>query len=167
MMLGNNRMYWYAAAKSQQECKHDLKVMFQDWKEVISELITNTDEASIIQTDLYDRIPTRPWGKGNITLLGDAAHPMLPTLGQGACTALEDALVVTKCLQAEYDVVKAFEQYELQRFARVKSIVQESLRSGRMGELENPVGVRLRNQFMKLMGSVIADSFKSCHAFRA
>lgn len=122
MMLGNNRMYWYAAAKVKkgqgdikEGHKHELEVMFQDWKDAIPELIAATDEANIIKTDLYDRVPTRPWGRKNITLLGDAAHPMLPTLGQGACTALEDALVVTKCLQAEYDVVKAFEHYELQR----------------------------------------------------
>ncbi|BAZ11876.1 monooxygenase FAD-binding protein [Calothrix sp. NIES-4071] len=174
MLLGNNRIYWYAAAKAKEGQgdikegrKHELEVMFQDWKDVIPELIAATDEASIIKTDLYGRVPTRPWAKGNITLLGDAAHPMLPTLGQGACTALEDALVISKCLQGECDVVRAFEQYELQRGARVKSIVEQSLRSARMGELENPIAVGLRNQFMKLIESVIADSFKTCHSFRA
>ena len=168
MMLGNNKMYWYAAAKTKQGQKHDLEVMFQDWFSAIPELIAATDKATnIIQTDLYDRVPSRPWGKENITLLGDAAHPMLPTLGQGACMALEDALVVTKCLQELDDVSKAFEQYELQRFSRVKSIVEQSLRSGRMGELENSIAVKLRLQFIKLMGSTIADSFTSFHSFRA
>ncbi len=45
-----------------------------------------------------DRIPIKEWGKQNITLLGDAAHPTLPTMGQGACMAIEDALVVPKSL---------------------------------------------------------------------
>lgn len=167
MMLGNNRMYWYAAAKTKQGQKHELEVMFQNWFSTIPELIAATDKANIIQTDLYDRVPSQPWGKKNITLLGDAAHPMLPTLGQGACTALEDALVITKCLQELDDITKAFEQYELQRFSRIKSIVEQSLRSGRMGELEHPIAVKLRNQFMKLIRSVIADSFTSFHSFRA
>ncbi len=166
MMLGNSRMYWYAAAKTKQGQKQELEVIFQDWFRAIPELIAATDKANIIQTDLYDRVPSRPWGKGNITLLGDAAHPMLPTLGQGACMALEDALVVSKCLQESDNIVKAFLAYELQRWTRVKSIVEQSLRSGRMGELENPVAVKLRLQFMKLMGSVIADSFTSFHSFR-
>lgn len=167
MMLGNNRMYWYAAAKTKQAQKHELEVMYQNWFSAIPELIAATDKANIIQTDLYDRVPSQPWGKKNITLLGDAAHPMLPTLGQGACMALEDAFVIKKCLQESDDIVRAFKQYELQRFSRVKSIVEQSLRSGRMGELEHPIAVKLRNQFMKLMRSVIADSFTSIHSFRA
>ncbi|BAY23535.1 monooxygenase FAD-binding protein [Calothrix sp. NIES-2100] len=174
MMLGKNRMYWYAAAKAPEAQpdsalgrKRELEQMYQDWFPAIPELIAATDEANILKTDLYDRIPTRPWGKQNITLLGDAAHPMLPTLGQGACMALEDAIVITKCLQAQSDPTSAFEKYESQRFARTKSIVEQSLRSSKMGELENPYAVALRNTFMKLMGAAINNSFHSIHAYRA
>ncbi|MDZ8049968.1 MAG: FAD-dependent oxidoreductase [Aulosira sp. ZfuVER01] len=174
MMLGKNRMYWYAAAKAPEAQpdsalgrKRELEQMFQDWFPSIPELIAATDEANILKTDLYDRIPSRPWGKQNVTLLGDAAHPMLPTLGQGACMALEDALIITKCLQAQSDPTSAFQQYESQRFSRTKSIVEQSLRSGKMGELENPYAVALRNTFMKLMGAAINNSFHSIHAYRA
>ena len=174
MMLGKGRMYWYAAAKAPQGQpdpeigrKRKLEEMFQDWFPSIPELIAATDEADILKTDLYDRLPTRPWGNQNITLLSDAAHPTLPTLGQGACMALEDALVVTKCLQRQSNPTAAFQQYESQRFPRAKSIVEQSLRSGRIGELENPFALALRNSFMKLMGSAISNSFKSLHAYRA
>jgi 2-polyprenyl-6-methoxyphenol hydroxylase-like FAD-dependent oxidoreductase len=174
MMLGKGQMYWYAAAiakEAQPDAKigrkQELELMFQDWFPSIPELIAATEEANILTTDLYDRPPTQPWSKQNITLLGDAAHPMLPTLGQGACTALEDAYVVTKCLQEHSDPTTAFQQYESLRFSRTKAIVEQSLRSGKMGELKNPFAVALRNTFIKVMGAAIGNSFKSLHAYRA
>ncbi|MDM9380252.1 FAD-dependent monooxygenase [Chlorogloeopsis sp. ULAP01] len=174
MMLGKGQMYWYAAAiakEAQPDAnighKQELEIMFQDWFPSIPELIAATDEANILTTDLYDRPPTQPWSKQNITLLGDAAHPMLPTMGQGACTALEDAYVVTKCLQEHSDPTAAFQQYESLRFSRTKAIVEQSLRSGKMGEFKNPFAVAARNTFIKVMGAAISNSFKSLHAYRA
>lgn len=174
MMLGKGRMYWYAAAKAPEGQpdapvgrKRELEERFQDWFSAIPELIVATDETNIIKTDLYDRVPTLPWGKQNITLLGDAAHPTLPTLGQGACMALEDALVVTKCLLAQPEPIAAFQQYQVQRFPRTKIIVEQSLRSSKMGQLDNFFTVAIRELLMKLMKPAIKHSFKSLHAYRA
>ncbi len=174
MMLGKGKMYWYAAATASEAQpdaatgrKKELETMYQDWFSVIPELIAATDEANILTTDLYDRPPQQPWSQQNITLLGDAAHPMLPTMGQGACTALEDAYVVAKCLQEQSDPIAAFQRYESLRFPRTKAIVEQSLQSGKMGELKNPLTVGLRNTFMKIMSSVISNNFKSLHAYRA
>ncbi|MEM8722004.1 MAG: FAD-dependent monooxygenase [Cyanobacteria bacterium P01_G01_bin.39] len=107
------------------------------------------------------------WSKQNVTLLGDAAHPTLPTLGQGACMALEDALVVTKCLLKYPSSATAFQNYESQRFPRTKSIVEQSLRSGRMGQLAPLITVKLRETLIKLMQPAIKNSFKSLHTYRA
>ncbi len=174
MMLGKGKMYWYAAAtaiEAQPDAemgrKKELEAMYQDWFPSIPELIMATDETNILTTDLYDRPPTQPWSQQNITLLGDAAHPMLPTMGQGACTALEDAYVVAKCLKEQSDPIAAFQQYESLRFPRTKAIVEQSLQSSKMGELSNPLAVGLRNTLMKVMGSAISNSFKSLHAYRA
>ncbi|WNN89294.1 FAD-dependent monooxygenase [Gloeocapsopsis dulcis] len=86
MMLGKGKMYWYAAAtapEAQPDAaigrKKELEMIYQDWFPSIPELIAATEEANILTTDLYDRPPTKPWSQQNITLLGDAAHPMLPT----------------------------------------------------------------------------------------
>jgi 2-polyprenyl-6-methoxyphenol hydroxylase-like FAD-dependent oxidoreductase len=92
---------------------------------------------------------------------------MLPTMGQGACTALEDAYVITKCLKENPDPIAAFQHYEALRFPRTKAIVEQSLQSGKMGELKNPLVVGLRNTFMKLMSSAMSSSFNSLHAYRA
>ncbi|PIG91108.1 FAD-dependent monooxygenase [Gloeocapsopsis sp. IPPAS B-1203] len=173
MMLGKGKMYWYAAAyapEAQPDAaigrKQELERMYQDWFPSIPELIAATEEANILTTDLYDRPPIQPWSQQNITLLGDAAHPMLPTMGQGACTALEDAYVIAKCLQAS-DPITAFQNYESLRFERTKAIVVQSLRSSKMGELTHPLAVGFRNTFMKVMSSAISNSFQSLHAYRA
>lgn len=57
------------------------------------------------------RPPMQPWSKENITLLGDEDHPRLPTMGQGACNALEDAYVIAKCLKEQPDAIAAFQTY--------------------------------------------------------
>ncbi len=81
--------------------------------------------------------------------------------------ALEDALVVTKCLSEYSSPTKAFQNYEFQRFSRTKSIVEQSLRSARMGQLAHPLAVKLREILMKVMKPAIANSFKNFHAYRA
>jgi 2-polyprenyl-6-methoxyphenol hydroxylase-like FAD-dependent oxidoreductase len=174
MMLGKEQMYWYAAAiapEAQPDApigrKKELEIEFQDWYTSVPELISATEEVNILTTDLYDRPPTQPWSKQNITLLGDAAHPMLPTMGQGACTALEDAFIVAKCLQEQQDPTTAFLHYESLRFPRIKLIVEQSLQSANMGKLNNPFTVALRNTFMKFMGATISKSFTDFHAYRA
>lgn len=174
MMLGRKKMYWYGVAiapEAQPDAiggrKKELELMYRDWFPSIPELIAATDETKILTTDLYDRPPTRPWRDRLITLLGDAAHPMLPTMGQGACTALEDAYAIAKCLQEQPDPTLAVKQYESLRFPRTKEIVEQSLRSSQMGKLTNPLAVGLRNTLMKIMGSAISNSFQSLHAYRA
>src|SRR4029450_12386472 len=67
---------------------------------------------------LYDRPPLARWGKGAVTLLGDAAHPMLPSLAQGAAMAIEDAAVIAQRLAGTRDdPARAMRRYERQRAA--------------------------------------------------
>src|SRR5207245_6359171 len=68
---------------------------------------------------LYDRAPLARWGKGAVTLLGDAAHPMLPYLAQGAAMAIEDAAVLgLRLANAPDDLALAMRRYERQRPGR-------------------------------------------------
>ncbi len=59
-------------------------------------LVESTSEEEIIRTDIYDRDPIRPWSKGRLVLIGDAAHPTTPFEGQGASMGIEDAVVLAK-----------------------------------------------------------------------
>jgi hypothetical protein len=79
------------------------------WFEPIPALIESTDLDAIEPTFTYDLPPRRTWGRGRVTLLGDAAHPMKPNIGQGAAQALEDAVVLGSCLAGSGEPEKAFE----------------------------------------------------------
>ena len=73
-----------------------------------------------------DRPPSAVWGRGRTTLVGDAAHPMLPTLAQGAVTALEDAVRLAESLANENDPAAAFRRYENSRRSRAARLQKAS-----------------------------------------
>jgi salicylate hydroxylase len=100
---------------------------FTGWNPVVRRLIAEaadgSDRAELYRWALYDRDPLPRWGDGPVTLLGDAAHPMLPFMAQGACQAIEDAAVLAACLQRLPDPVRAVRHYEdlrRERTARVQ-----------------------------------------------
>ena len=103
-------------------------------------------------TDIYDREPmAKRWGIGCVTLLGDAAHPMTPHLGQGACQAIEDAFALAGCLRERASVEDALRLYESRRICRTAAIVRLSHRMGWVGQLESPWLCRLRDATVKKM----------------
>jgi salicylate hydroxylase len=87
---------------------------------------------------LYRLPPLARWTAGRVTLMGDAAHPMLPYLAQGGVLALEDALVLARCL-AESDEPSALHRYEEQRRRRATRVQAVSLRNGRVYHLQPPL----------------------------
>ncbi|HXJ02779.1 MAG TPA: FAD-dependent monooxygenase, partial [Micropepsaceae bacterium] len=97
---------------------------------------------------LCDREPIKEWSKGRVTLLGDAAHPMLQYLAQGAGMALEDSLMLAKCLDEADSVEAAFAAYPRARYLRTGRV---QLTARLYGEFYHAEGVRreLRNAFVK------------------
>jgi len=97
---------------------------------------------------LCDREPIKQWSKGRVTLLGDAAHPMLQYLAQGAGMALEDSLCLAKCLDEADSVEAAFAAFPLLRYLRTGRV---QLAARLYGEFYHADGVRreLRNAFVK------------------
>lgn len=134
--------------------KQKLKRLFGNWHHPIPELIENTEV--ILKNSLSDRVPHKGWTKGNITLIGDAAHPTTPNLGQGGCMAIEGAYLLAKCINKYGLSPKAYSIYEKHQFPRSKEIVNESLRLGKIGQITNPVLIALRNSFFKLTPSSLA-----------
>jgi salicylate hydroxylase len=79
---------------------------------------------------LHDRQPQTAWSQGPVTLLGDACHPMLPFMAQGACQAIEDAVVLTRCLDAAGgDVHGALRRYQALRLPRTARLQRLSWRN--------------------------------------
>ena len=69
-----------------------------NWAEPIRNIIKITPPEKISEFPICDRLPINSWSKGRVTLLGDAAHPMSPSVGQGANSTFEDAWVLAQCL---------------------------------------------------------------------
>ena len=110
----------------------------------------------ILKNSLCDRIPTKGWSKGNIILIGDAAHPTTPNLGQGGCIAIEGAYLLANCINKYGLTPKAYKIYEKHHFDRSKEVINESLKIGKMGQSSNAILIALRNLIFKIMPSKIA-----------
>lgn len=95
---------------------------------------------------LYDRDPIPQWTRGRVTLLGDAAHPMLPYLGQGACQAIEDGAVLATALAAEPgDPATALARYEGARRPRASRVVLAARERGVSNHLSSPLAALKRD----------------------
>ncbi len=153
--MQDGRVYWFASytvpagQQSAEGEKAALLRIFGEWHAPIRALIEATPDAAILRNDIYDRPPLKSWGRGHATLLGDAAHPMTPNLGQGACQALEDAVILAQQLQANADIPSALRAYEALRIPRTSQIVQQSRRVGWVGQWANPVAVGVRNYLVR------------------
>ena len=110
--------------------REELMEFYHDFHPDVIGLINNAPEDGIFKWALYDRDPLPLWSQGRATLLGDAAHPMLPFLGQGATMAIEDGIVLARALEAYDDVSTAFAAYEAVRRPRTAQMMESSRRQG-------------------------------------
>ena len=102
---------------------------------------------------LFDRAPLPAWNAGPVALLGDAAHPILPFLAQGAAQAIEDAAALAQALaQGEASVAARLARYSAQRIERATRVQAEARRLGRIYHLAGPAALA-RNLAMRALGS--------------
>ncbi len=153
--LSGSQVYWWAGVRSRESGgdepraeKSALLSAFADWHDPIPELVAATPPEAIIRTCLYDRPALERLSLGRIALAGDAAHPMLPNLGQGACQAIEDAVVLGDELTAS-DVVAALERYGARRAVHTADVVRASRQMSRIAHLRSPVATGLRNTLLR------------------
>jgi 2-polyprenyl-6-methoxyphenol hydroxylase-like FAD-dependent oxidoreductase len=142
--IGQGKFTWYATSNVPSDhhdatCgrKREIQRAFDGWHDPIAELIEATADDEILKNGAYDNVPLRRWGQRRVTLLGDAAHPCTPNLGQGGCMALEDALVLAKCIAEGISVEAALRRYESMRYSRTRHVQQRSLMMGHIGQWEN------------------------------
>lgn len=171
---GHRRFTWYATAnvpahQLDATCgrKRELQHLFTGWHEPIADFLEATDESEILKNGARDCPPLQQWGKGMVTLLGDAAHPCTPNLGQGGCMALEDALVLTKCVEKEPSLKVALRRYESLRFQRTKHIQKRSLLMGHIGQWQNPLFVTGRDVVTRMLpGKLIERNLRRVYSYQ-
>jgi 2-polyprenyl-6-methoxyphenol hydroxylase-like FAD-dependent oxidoreductase len=156
------RVFWFAshvaAAGGTDEPgghKQAIAGSLRGWYGPVLALVDATREADIVRNDVYDLPPLTAWGSRRATLLGDAAHAALPTLGQGAGQALEDAAVLAHYLAGATlrdpgSVDAALRAYEGRRIPRTTRVVNESWRISRSYRTTNPVRCAIRNARLRL-----------------
>ena len=113
----------------------ELEADFAGWHETVQQLIAAADPSSLYKWALFDRPPMRRWRCGAATLLGDACHPMLPFLAQGAAMAIEDAAVLAACLSDSATVPEALDRYEALRRPRTSRVQADSRRNAKLFHL--------------------------------
>ena len=91
---------------------------YSDFAPELVSLIRSIPPGALFKWGLRDREPLKTWTVGRVTMLGDAAHPMTPFLGQGACMAVEDALLLGRAFAASATVHEALRRYEAARRGR-------------------------------------------------
>ncbi len=163
--LGPDRCYWFAsypeeAGAGPQDpsgAKAMLLDMFRGYAFGVERILAATPASAMLRTDLYDRPPLSWWSKDRVTLLGDAAHPMVPTFGQGAATAIEDAVVLARRLAAASTVEGGLAAYEAERRPRTAKIARTAHILAGLGLWTSPIAVRLRNLSLRFTPTAVMD----------
>ncbi|MFE0021556.1 FAD-dependent monooxygenase [Amycolatopsis sp. NPDC059021] len=151
MPLADGRVYWYAVANTpcgaHEADEHAAVVRrFGSWHDPIPALLASTEAHTVLHHDVHEfPSPLRTFVRGNVVLLGDAAHAMTSDMGQGACQALEDAVVLSAMVAAEPELGAALAAYDRQRLPRTSMIIEASRNMGQLTLLERRSAVLARN----------------------
>ncbi|GGO01626.1 monooxygenase [Microbispora rosea subsp. aerata] len=156
--LAGGQVYCYATAtvpaglRAADE-KDELVRLFGGWHDPIPALLAAADPAAVLRHDIYCLdTPLPAFHAGRVALLGDAAHAMTPNLGQGACQAMEDAVVLAERVSSHAGLASGLAAYSRERFARTLPIVRRSRTICRLTRWRNPLAVALRDGAMRAAG---------------
>jgi salicylate hydroxylase len=145
--VSQNDDEWTAESWSARGDRDEALTLYAGWHPQVRAIIGATE--SIYKWALFDRPPLEMWTRGRVLLLGDAAHPMLPFMGQGAAQSIEDALVLARCLAAGRDEPEhAIGLYADRRRRRTAALQAASRDAGRTMQLSDPDEVAVRNARM-------------------
>ena len=162
MPLSDGRVYCYAAAPASPGARAgdelaELVRLFGTWHEPISQLLASARPQDVLRHDVVElAAPLPSFHRGRAALLGDAAHPMTPNLGQGACQALEDAAVISRLAAGtEPDAVTGMlARYTAARLPRTTDVVRWSRRAATMTTWTSPPAIAFRNTVIRLTGKL-------------
>ncbi len=171
MPLADDLVYCYATAtvppgQTADDERAELVRLFGHWHDPIPRLLTGA--GTVLRHDIHSlRTPLPAFHRGRIALLGDAAHPMTPNLGQGACQAIEDAVVLAhhtwRTAQPHYAeegavgrkaLTDGLAAYSAARLPRTTRIVRRSATIGQLTQWTNPPAVAARNGLISLAGKL-------------
>jgi 2-polyprenyl-6-methoxyphenol hydroxylase-like FAD-dependent oxidoreductase len=162
MPLSGGQVYCYAAAPADPGVRAadelaELVRLFGTWHEPIPRLLASARPQDVLRHDVAElAAPLPSFHHGRAVLLGDAAHPMTPNLGQGACQALEDAAVLSQLAAGTEPaaVTEMLARYTAARLSRTTDVVRWSRRTATMTTWTSPFAVAFRNTVTQLTGKL-------------
>ncbi len=125
------RSAWSEEGWSIRSTVEELLAEFAGWSPWVLRFMEKVPPHLLFKWGLFDREPLPAWTRGRVTLLGDAAHPVLPFLGHGAVLAIEDGVVLARAFAAADTVPEALQRYEAARRERAAFVVHESRKAGK------------------------------------
>ena len=161
--IGPGKLYWFAVADAEPnahdgaDLKAELMARYGTWHREVVEALKATSADHIFRTDITDRPVLKTWGAGRVSLVGDSAHAMTPNLGQGACMAIEDGVVLASALSEKADPAAALRLYEDRRRERTGNTVEMARKFGKMGQWSNGVARAVRNAVVHATPNFIAE----------
>ncbi len=162
--LPGNRIYWYACINApendprmRQMTPAQLAAHFTGVHKPVQQVLAATRPDQLIWGDIADLKPLKKFVYNRMVLLGDAAHATTPNMGQGACQAIEDAVVLGQCLAQHATIVSALANYEKRRLARTAKVIRLSRMLGWVSQWENPLLVKVRNAVFRATPAFITQ----------
>jgi len=162
--LKDGKVYWYAclnALKNDEVVRKygvkELQEVFKGFHFPIPHLISLTENHQLIQGDIIDLPPLEKFAFEKILLVGDSAHATTPNMGQGACQAIEDAIIVSKCLTSDLSIEASFKKFEILRMKRTRKIVKTSWILGKIAQLSNPGLCQIRDIILRSIPNKVND----------
>ncbi|MGH1287584.1 FAD-dependent monooxygenase [Bacillus toyonensis] len=163
--LPNNEVYWYALINAKARDRKytayttaDLYNHFKSYHSPIPDILNNASDVTMIHRDIVDITPMKQFFDKRIVFIGDAAHALTPNLGQGACQAIEDAIILAECISKNAHYRQAFIEYEQKRRARIEIISNTAWKVGKMAQIESKPLAILRNQVMKRIPKWVSET---------
>lgn len=163
--LAGGGVYWYVLRNrsdapppgAQPATRAEVAPLVADFHAPVPSVVAATPDGAIVRLGIFDRPPRTPWGRGRVTLLGDAAHPMTPNLGQGGCQAIEDAVVLGRLLTGTTSPAGALRSYEQARGGRTARMVRDSRIAGRIAQPGGRIAAALRDLYLRLAPAALFE----------
>ncbi len=162
--LADNKIYWFACINAEANnstfknyTTKDLLNHFIDFHDPIPAILKASKDEDLIWNDIIDLKPIDHYAFENIVLIGDSAHATTPNMGQGACQAIEDAVILADDMDRNISIEAAFKNFEKRRLNRTHYITNTSWKIGKIAQLEHPLLISLRNFAFRKLPSRIQE----------
>lgn len=166
--MAGGRVYCYGAAPAPRGARAPggdelalLKELFAGWHEDVGAMLAVVTPSDVLRVDVSELAEPLPsFRAGRVAFLGDAAHPMTPHLGQGACQALEDAVTLARFAAGagRSSVPEVLDRYSAARMPRARMIVKRSHQASVMYNWTSPLAVTLRDGLVGLVGKIAPNA---------